>query len=111
MAYFKVKLGDQDKSWAPHTVCKTCVEYLWRWTKGVKTSLKLGIPMVWREPFYHATDCYFCAINTTGINRKNRQSLQYPNSICPPSSGSLRRHSCTSVHTASRQRRRGHHYR
>ncbi|QQP36648.1 Uncharacterized protein FKW44_021815, partial [Caligus rogercresseyi] len=30
------------------------------------------------EPFDHATDCYFCAINTTGINRKNRQSLQYP---------------------------------
>ncbi|QQP48679.1 Uncharacterized protein FKW44_009061 [Caligus rogercresseyi] len=69
MAYFKVKLGDQDKSWAPHTVCKTC---------GAKTSLKFGIPMVWRKPFYHATDCYFCAINTTGINRKNRQSLQYP---------------------------------
>ncbi|QQP34707.1 Uncharacterized protein FKW44_022685 [Caligus rogercresseyi] len=23
MAYFKVKLGDQDKSWAPHKVCKT----------------------------------------------------------------------------------------
>ncbi|QQP52342.1 Uncharacterized protein FKW44_004467 [Caligus rogercresseyi] len=79
MAYFKVKLGDQDKSWAPHMVCKTCVEYLRRWTKGAKTSLKFGIPMVWREPFYHATDCYFCAINTTGINRKNRQSLQYPN--------------------------------
>ncbi|QQP48982.1 Uncharacterized protein FKW44_009477 [Caligus rogercresseyi] len=78
MAYFKVKLCDQDKSWAPHTVCKTCVEYLRRWTKGAKTSLKFGIPMVWREPFDHATDCYFCAINTTGINWKNRQSLQYP---------------------------------
>lgn len=77
-AYFKVKLGDQDKSWAPHTVCKTCVEYLRRWTKGTKTSLKFGIPMVWREPRDHASDCYFCAINTTGINRKNRHSLQYP---------------------------------
>ncbi|QQP40042.1 Uncharacterized protein FKW44_013952 [Caligus rogercresseyi] len=29
-AYFKVKLGNQDKSWAPYTVCKTCVEYLRR---------------------------------------------------------------------------------
>ncbi|KAF2354924.1 hypothetical protein FHG87_014319 [Trinorchestia longiramus] len=26
-AYFEVKLGDQDKSWAPHTVCKTLVYY------------------------------------------------------------------------------------
>ncbi|QQP48991.1 Uncharacterized protein FKW44_009491, partial [Caligus rogercresseyi] len=78
MAYFKVKLGDQDKSWAPHTVCKTCVEYLRRWTKGAKTSLKFGISMVWIDPFDHATDCYFCAINTTGINRKIRESLQYP---------------------------------
>lgn len=77
-AYFTVKLGDQDKSWAPHKVCKTCVEYLRRWTKGTKTSLKFGIPMVWREPSDHASDCYFCAINTTGINRKNRHSLQYP---------------------------------
>src|ERR1044072_4348498 len=77
-AYFQVKLDDQDKSWAPHTVCKTCVEYLQRWKKGTKTSLKFGIPMVWREPSDHETDCYFCAIDTTGINRKNRSSLQYP---------------------------------
>ena len=39
--------------------------------------------MVWRESLDHASDCYFCAINTTGVNRKNRYSLQYPDS--PPS--------------------------
>ena len=27
-AYFDVKLGDQDKPWAPYKVCKTCVENL-----------------------------------------------------------------------------------
>ena len=27
-SYFKLKLGDQDKSWAPHTVCKTSAEVL-----------------------------------------------------------------------------------
>ena len=27
----------------------------------------------------HATDCYFCAINVMGINRKNRTTLEYPN--------------------------------
>ena len=33
LAYFKVKLGDQDKSWVPHIVCKTCIEHLRQWTK------------------------------------------------------------------------------
>ena len=77
-AYFGMKLGDQEKAWAPHMVCKTCTEYLRQWTKGKKSCLKFGIPMVWREPTNHATDCYFCTIDLTGINRKNRRSLKYP---------------------------------
>ena len=61
-AYFGMELGDQEIAWAPHMVCKRCIEYLRQWTKGKKSSLKFGIPMVWREPTNHATDCYFCAI-------------------------------------------------
>ena len=34
--------------------------------------------MVWREPTNHVIDCYFCAVVVTGINRKNRSSLKYP---------------------------------
>ncbi|ESO04311.1 hypothetical protein HELRODRAFT_172670 [Helobdella robusta] len=77
-AYFGIKLGDQDKDWAPHMVCKACTVYLHQWTKGKKTCLKFGIPMVWREQRNHDTDCYFCSIDLTGINRKNRSSLEYP---------------------------------
>ena len=31
-AYFGMKLGDQNKSWAPHKVCKHCTETLRFWT-------------------------------------------------------------------------------
>ena len=79
LAYFKVRLGDQDKAWAPHIVCKQCVEHLRQWTKKVRKSLRFGIPMVWREPKNHFDDCYFCSVSTKGINRKNRNSLVYPN--------------------------------
>jgi hypothetical protein len=32
-AYFGIKLGDQDKPWAPHTMCCVCPD-LRNWTKG-----------------------------------------------------------------------------
>nr|CAI5858285.1 unnamed protein product [Callosobruchus analis] len=53
LAYFGVKLGDQDKTWAPHLVCKTCTEQLRQWTTGKRKCLKFGVPMVWREPKNH----------------------------------------------------------
>ena len=45
-AYFKVKIGVQDKLWAPHKVCQHCVESLWMWTKGTREKLAFGISMV-----------------------------------------------------------------
>lgn len=79
LAYFKVKLGDQDKPWAPHKVCKPCIENLRQWTKGKREKLAFGIPMVWREPKNHIDDCYFCLINTSGYNKKNKHKISYPN--------------------------------
>ena len=37
---FQVKLGDQDKSWAPHIVCKTCIKHLRQWTKKQRKGLQ-----------------------------------------------------------------------
>ena len=65
-AYFGIKLGDQDKSFAPHMCCKTCVENLRRWSNKKCQSLPFGIPMVWREGRDHTTDCYFCMTNLQG---------------------------------------------
>ena len=36
LAYFGVKVGDQDKNWASHQVCRRCVENLRQWTKQKK---------------------------------------------------------------------------
>ena len=78
LAYFKVKLGGQDEPWAPHKVCKTCVEALRLWKNGKKRSLKFGVPMVWREPQNHHDNCYFCAVKLTGFNRHKKRKWEYP---------------------------------
>nr|CAI5820804.1 unnamed protein product [Callosobruchus analis] len=79
LAYVGVKLGDQDKTWAPRLVCKTCTEQLRQWTTSKRKCLKFGVPMVWREPKNHVDDCYFCLANINGINRNNRHQWTYPN--------------------------------
>ncbi|XP_042236316.1 uncharacterized protein LOC121875729 [Homarus americanus] len=73
-----MKLGDQDKAFAPHMCCKTCVENLRRWSNKKIQRLPFGIPMVWREGRDHTTDCYFCMTNLQGINRKNKHHVKYP---------------------------------
>lgn len=78
-AYFGVKLGDQDKPWAPHKVCAVCVEDLRRWSKGKKKTFRFGIPMIWREQRNHSDDCYFCSCDVTGYNTKNKKVISYPN--------------------------------
>lgn len=78
-AYFNLKLGDQDKDWAPHKVCRRCEEDLRLWSKGKKKSFRFGIPMMWREQQNHSTDCYFCSVDVTGFNTRNKKTISYPN--------------------------------
>ena len=75
-AYFGIKLGEQEKSWARHVVCKICVECLRQWTIGTRQSMGFGIPMVWWEPANHIDDCYFCSRNVTGVNKKRCKSFE-----------------------------------
>ena len=77
-AYFGVKLGDQDKPFAPHICCKTCVQNLRDWRNKRKCSMPFGVPMVWREGKDHSTDCYFCMTNLHGINRKTNSMFSIP---------------------------------
>ena len=77
-AYFGMKLRDQDKSWAPHKVCKHCTETLRFWAQGKVSSMRLGIPMVWREPKNHHDHCYFCMVDMSGWNQPKKKDWYYP---------------------------------
>jgi len=37
------------------------------------------IPMVWREPTDHVSDCYFYLTSITGVTAKSKHTVQYPN--------------------------------
>ena len=76
--YFGVKLGDQDKPYALHVSCKTCVENLHDWRDKNRKSMPFAVPIVWREDKDHVTDCYFCITNLQGINHKNKHCVQCP---------------------------------
>ena len=77
-AYLGIKLGDQDKSQAPHKVCKQCSETLRRWTQSKATSMQFGFPMVWREPKNHHEDCYFCVVDMPEWKQRKKKNWYYP---------------------------------
>jgi hypothetical protein len=60
--YFDVKLGDQDKSWAPHKVCYVCVENLRKWPEGEKESIQIWCPTDMEGAKKNNNDCYFCML-------------------------------------------------
>jgi len=75
--YFGCKVGDQDKSWVPHVRCVTCATRLAAWAKGSRC-MPFAIPMVWREPTDHVSDCCFCLTSITGVAANSKHTVQYP---------------------------------
>ena len=41
--------------------------------------MPFAIPMIWREPKNHSTDCYFCTTIISGFTSKLKKSIIYPN--------------------------------
>ncbi|KAJ8716001.1 hypothetical protein PYW08_013286 [Mythimna loreyi] len=78
-SYFGFTIGHQDKEWAPHRCCVTCIANLSNWMNGKRSSMPFAVPMIWREPTSHDMDCYFCLTNVVGFSRKNKGNIVYPN--------------------------------
>jgi len=77
--YLCCKVGDQDKKLAPHVCCTTCSYKLNAWVNGKGRCMPFGVPMVWRVPSNHSTDCYFCMVPPiqNGMSMKKKSTLLY----------------------------------
>jgi len=40
--------------------------------------MPFAVPIVWREPKDHSSDCYVCLTNITGISSKSKHTVKYP---------------------------------
>lgn len=77
--YFGFSPALKDKSWVPNTLCPSCFATLSFIAKGRTNYFSFGTPMIWREPYDHTTDCYFCLTIVTGVGK--RMTVTYPNEI------------------------------
>ena len=80
------KVGDQDKSWAPHICCCKCATNLSQWLNGKSHAMPFAVPMLWREPSNHTIDCYFCMVPPVsgGITKKKKDNSVFEYTICSP---------------------------
>ena len=81
--YFGCKVGEQDKKWTPHVCCTTCSSKLNVWVNGKGRCLSFMMPMGWRKPSNHCTDCYFCIVPSiqNGMSMKKKSTLVYHSNI------------------------------
>lgn len=76
--YFGFTLDSQNRWYIPTVICLGCRLILTKWSNGLQEYFPFSIPMQWREPTNHDSDCYFCLTDINGINAKNKKYWKYP---------------------------------
>ncbi|XP_076348414.1 uncharacterized protein LOC143246083 [Tachypleus tridentatus] len=89
-AYFGMPVGDQDKPWTSHIICKQ--KPLEGWYRGEKRAMKFTIPRMWRESIDHSSNCYFCMVYPS----KRRAGKNASAIMCPYHYLSLQFHTALS---------------
>jgi hypothetical protein len=64
--YFRCEVGDQGKAWAPSISCVIRITLLNGWKNGSHHTSFI-VPMVWKGPEDHSSDCHFHWTDTPGI--------------------------------------------
>jgi hypothetical protein len=81
---FGFEVGDEDKSWAPHSCCSRCSRYLRCWLTVMHQSIPFAVSVVWWEQKDHLSDCYFRLTKIDDRNSKSKRAIVYPNILSVP---------------------------
>lgn len=78
----------RDVWWAPKFMCASCTRALREWEQKQRPQMPYAIPMIWSNPGaqHQADNCYVCANDIYGINRKNKAHIIYKSvgsAMCP----------------------------
>ena len=49
-----------------------------QWLNGKKKKIGFCVAMVWREQKNHISDCYFCMTKISGVSKKTKSKIKYP---------------------------------
>lgn len=68
--YYGVRMGDEDKEWAPKFSCCVCVTRLSNFVRTGQGMPVYADPIYWMEPTNHTADCFICTTKLSACGRE-----------------------------------------